>query len=153
LHTTPRPYQEFDQESWNGFELDTHSNKDVLDETFFDDHMARTQVAAGGNVWPDSDDEPVRKNVRFDISDSSDDEDETYGFPDLFVPQENLDASFLRQIESDEDQLSDTFWDLNNEKEAHLDAGEDGDSDSSTGTYSSFSDECEQCHSQLPDQC
>jgi len=147
LQTTPRPNNEHDQESWNGFDLDTQSTLDVLDETFFDDHISRTHApnhSAEAALWAGSEEEPVRKNVRFDISDSSDDDDENYGFPDLFVAQENLDAGFLRQIESDEDQLSDSFWDFGAEKEARLEGDDDADSDSSTGTYSSCS-EAEDC--------
>lgn len=141
LQTTPRPNLDDDQESWNGFDLETQSHQDVLgdDIPFFDDHMARTnplEHAAEATLW--ADDEPVRKNVRFDISDDSDDEDENdnYGFPDLFVPQDQLDARFLAQIEEENDEGSDSFWDLRSANDVPRE-DDDSDSDGSTGTYSS----------------
>lgn len=152
LQTTPRPTQEEgeedDAESWNGFEND--STQEILGDDFqsFDDHMARTQPHHGSQAdsWSIADDEPVRKNVRFDVSDSSDDssEDENYGFPDLFVPQESLDAGFLRQIEQDDDddQGSDSYWDFGLSQDHHHTRGRDESSDSDDASSESSDYDC-----------
>lgn len=119
--TTPRPTQDEDEVSWEGFEED----QDVLGDDLpsFDEHMARTGIATEATLLPDSDSEPGTRRVRFDISDSSstisndvDDFDDEYPFPELFVPQAELDPNFRKQIEEDpDDDLASSdggFWDF-----------------------------------------
>ena len=115
--STPRPTQDSDEISWEGFE-DTK----VLggNDLHFDDGMESTEDNTfattnwGGAASVPSDEEPVRR-VRFaDLSSSGDDdEEENYfsGYPDLFVPQEELTQSFRREIEQDDFHSDDSFWD------------------------------------------
>jgi len=142
--STPRPSIEDDQSSWDGFEMES---QEVLGDTFFDDHMARMHApdidTEAAVLWaPEpSDDEPDRRRVRFDLSDSSStaSNDEDFGFPDLFVPQSSLDPAFRRQIEEDEANASsdEGYWDLRGADDAALEDVDDNDSDSSSGTGSS----------------
>lgn len=119
LQSTPRPTQD-DEVSWEGF-----SEDEVLgdDQQFFDEHMARTGLATEATLLPESDTEAGTRRVRFDLSDSSstvsndvDDFDDEYPFPELFVPQAELDPTFRKQIEEDpDDDLASSdggFWDF-----------------------------------------
>ena len=141
---TPRPKQEDEESSWEGFDGESQS---VLgdDVPFFDDHMARTQEpdfdtatwAAASSLA--SDDERVRK-VRFDLSDSEDEEDDdnNFGFPDIFVPQSELATSFRRQIEQDQGS-EDSFWD---HTERNAPSAKEDDDSSSDSSGSSLSYDC-----------
>ena len=140
---TPRPTQEDEESSWEGFDGDSQS---VLgdDVPFFDDHMARTQEpdidtatwAAASSLA--SDDERVRK-VRFDLSDSDDEEDDdnNFGFPDIFVPQSELATSFRRQIEQDQGS-EDSFWDHTERTAPPVKDHDDSSSDSSSSSCLSY---------------
>jgi len=140
---TPRPTQEDEESSWEGFDGESQS---VLgdDVPFFDDHMARTQEpdldtatwAAASSLA--SDDERVRK-VRFDLSDSDDEEedDNNFGFPDIFVPQSELATSFRRQIEQDQGS-EDSFWDHTERTAPQAKEHDDTSSDSSSSSSLSY---------------
>ena len=130
---TPRPSIDDDQSSWDGFE----TQEEILGENtqFFEDHIARGHAPdhdTEATVWNhglSEDDIGATRRVHFDIpgydaaDESSDSEDEGEIWPDLFVPQSSLDASFRKAIESNEDELlggsSDgegSYWDFNGEE-------------------------------------
>lgn len=133
----PRPQQDEDEISWNGF-----------DDSHFDDHMARMEDSTMDNaIWAASshvsDDEQEKlKKVHWDLSDSEE-EEENFGLPDIFVPQSNLALSFRRQIEDDDEQGSDdSFW--GHHKPHAVPAPEQNDdsessSDSDSSSYDSSS--------------
>jgi hypothetical protein len=133
---TPRPSIDDDQSSWDG--IDTQ--EEILGENtqFFEDHIARGRAPdhdTEANMWShglSEDDIGTTRRVHFDIpgygaaDESSDTEDEEDLWPDLFVPQSSLDASFRKAIESNEDEVfggsSDgegSYWDFHGEESAH----------------------------------
>lgn len=141
---TPRPTQEDEEESWEGFDDNSQS---VLgdDVPFFDAQMAHTEEpefdtatwAAASSLA--SDDERLVRKVRFDLSDSDDEEEEDNYFPDIFVPQSELASSFRRQIEQDHGS-EDSFWD--HSERTTLPVEEDNDSRSDSSSSSSISYDC-----------
>jgi hypothetical protein len=156
---TPRPSVDDDQSSWGGFD----TQDEVLGENteFFEDHFARSHApdhdteAIVLNHGISEDDLVVTRRVHFDIpgydgaDESSDTEDDAEIFPDLFVPQSSLDASFRRAIESNEDEVlgesSDgegSYWDYGDDEtsfghQAHLAQDEDNESSSDSSAGSS----------------
>ena len=138
------PQPDNDQSSWNGFD-----DEPVLggDEAFFDDHMARSHApdtlthattynATHGNS---SDERETPRRVRFDLSASSEDEDDSM-FPDIFLDQNSLDPGFRRIIESnhgiDEHMASSedgSYWDYRGEEHRNVVEVPDDESDGSSG--------------------
>ena len=130
---TPRPLLDDDQASWDGFA----TQEEILGENtqFFEDHIARGHAPdhdTEATVWNhgiSEDDAGVTRRVHFAIpgydaaDESSDTDDDEELWPDLFIPQSSLDASFLKAIESNEDDVfggsSDgegSYWDFHHEE-------------------------------------
>lgn len=136
---TPRPSIDDDQSSWDGFD----TQEEILGENtqFFEDHIARGHAPdhdTEATVWNhglSEDDIGITRGVHFDsrvhyydfpgydgADESSDTEDSEEIWPDLFVPQDGLDPSFRKVIESNEDELGGSsdgegsYWDYNGEE-------------------------------------
>ncbi|KAL2887694.1 hypothetical protein HOO65_040031 [Ceratocystis lukuohia] len=114
-----------DDEDHNlGIELDIDGDNESIDgdidETSSWAGVSEDEILAA--VADSTQDSSHVRKVRFDVpssdSDSTDtDEEEDHGnfFPDLFIPQRNLDPNFRREIENDSDGScsSGSFWDFN----------------------------------------
>lgn len=112
---TPRPFVE-DEEPWEGFTLEEEEG--ILDQNvaFFDEHLAALALAADGDVFlahASEDESTSTRRVHFNISDSdtNEDEDDSF-FPDIFLPVDELNASFRRVIDRDDGDglMSDGSW-------------------------------------------
>jgi len=120
LQNTPRPSQDDDHSSWNGFEPESEEDLGIQHNPFFDEQYARTHPSVDALFTQDDDAASPTRRVRFDLadSDSADSEDDIDAlFPDIFLPQDRLDPTFRRLIEKDEGQESssdDSYWDINN---------------------------------------
>ena len=148
---TPRPSIDEDQSSWDGFD----TQEEILGENaqFFEDHIARGHAPdhdTEATVWNHGLSEEeigVTRRVHFDIpgydgaDESSDTDDEGEVWPDLFVPQSSLDASFRKAIESNDDDVfggsSDgegSYWDFDGDESGNAPQfrGEDDDEASSS---------------------
>lgn len=138
-----QPYNDDDQSSWVGFDLDdepTFGGSDPL----FHDHITRTSTPnlyTEATAWEAS----SARRVRFDLSDSDSSDTETNIFPDIFLDQNSLDPHFRQTIENDynndnDDPPSDegSYWDFRgDEAEVAADAEVDEDEDSNESTGSS----------------
>jgi hypothetical protein len=141
---TPRPFVE-DEEPWEGF---TMEDEETLDQNvaFFDEHLAALALAADGDAFLEN---TSTRRVHFNISDSdtNDDEEDSF-FPDIFLPKDELDSSFRREIDRDDGDglMSDGSWEYHdhelpeeeiaraieeNEDDEDEDDGSDANSDSS----------------------
>lgn len=120
LDNTPRPSQDDEHGSWNGFEPESEEDLGIQHNPFFDEQFARTHPSVDALFTEDDDAASPTRRVRFDLadSDSADSEDDMDAlFPDIFLPQDRLDPSFRRMIEKDEEAESssnESYWDINN---------------------------------------
>ncbi|KAH8652636.1 hypothetical protein BGZ60DRAFT_181815 [Tricladium varicosporioides] len=164
---TPRPTREFEyQDNWEGF--GTSSVDGTIDETFFDEHMARMHAEEDTETAPrkfstssSSLTADTPRRVHFDLSDSDDldSDQEDPVFPDIFLDQNSLDPKFRRIIENDEDpNLSDDeFWGSvgsdagKQEQDPNQTNDNESDSDSFTGSSGYESDEGETTDEDLPE--
>ncbi|KAG0649648.1 hypothetical protein D0Z07_4062 [Hyphodiscus hymeniophilus] len=173
---TPRPSIDEDQSSWDGFE----TQEEILGENtqFFEDHIARGHApdhdteATVFNHGLSEEDVNVARRVHFEIpgyeaaDESSDTDDEEELWPDLFVPQSSLDASFRKALESNEDEVfggsSDgegSYWDFHGDEPSHGiqadrpkdDDEEESSSDNSAGSSGYETDDGETTEEDLPD--
>lgn len=146
---TPRPFVE-DEEPWEGFGME---EDEILDQNvaFFDEHLAALALAADGDVFlaaASGDENTSTRRVHFNISDSdSNDDEEDSFFPDIFLPKDELDSSFRREIDRDDGDglMSDGSWEyhdhelpeeeiaraIEENEDDEDDDGSDADSDSS----------------------
>jgi hypothetical protein len=137
---SPRPL-ECDESSWEGFE------DSPLQQTFFDDHMARGQEPdldttswnAPAVVSSDTDSTVTPRRVRFNL-DASDDDSEIdfreYPDPCHFLDQASLNPKCRRRIEQDNDEVSidGGHWDWDESESSHTQSdGAGNESDSSSG--------------------
>jgi hypothetical protein len=146
LHSTPRPSQDDDQSSWNGFDVES---EDDLGEhnPFFNEQFGRTHPSVNALFEVNDNTSPTRR-VRFDLSDdnTADSEDDLEGlFPDIFLPQDRLDPGFRRLLERDDDQDSsgnESYWDINNSDENSPSKQDGADSDSDSDSAGSSGYDC-----------
>lgn len=154
--STPRPFAE-DEEPWEGFAME---EDEILDQNvaFFDEHLAALALAAEGDVFltgASGDEHTSTRRVHFNISDSetNDDEEDSF-FPDIFLPKDELDSSFRREIDRDDGDglMSDGSWEYHdhelqedeiaraieeNEDEDDEDDNDGSDADSDSSGYDS----------------
>lgn len=135
LHNTPRPSQDDDGSSWNGFDME--SEEDLGEHNpFFDEQFGRTHPSVNALFGEDETTSPARR-VRFDLADSDSvdsDDDVDALFPDIFLPQDRLDPGFRRLIENDDDHDSsgnESYWDVNNSDDNSPQKSHDADDSSS----------------------
>lgn len=144
LQATPRPSNDDDESSWNGFEPESEEEYLGAHNPFFDEQFDRTHSSVRALFDEDENVSPTRR-VRFDLSDSNtaeSDSDLEGLFPDIFLPQDRLDPGFRRLIERDDDQNSsgnESYWDVNNSDEHSPQQKENEDAESDTDSNSSGS--------------
>lgn len=108
---TPRPFYD---DKWDGFEFNDH--EEILSQplAYFADHLAMlTGVSQHDDVFQSaSEDERGTRHVRFNLSDSETAEEDDSFFPDIFLPQDEMDPGFRRTIDQEDGDgmLSDGSW-------------------------------------------
>ncbi|KUJ07664.1 uncharacterized protein LY89DRAFT_601204 [Mollisia scopiformis] len=115
--STPRPFQDEDEQQWEGFEF--HGQEEIMgqDTAFFEEQLLALANASNSDLFHNaSEDEAIStRRVRFNLSDDDTGEDEDDGFfPDIFLPKDELDASFRREVDRDkgEEMMSDGSWEF-----------------------------------------
>ncbi|KAE8441766.1 hypothetical protein EG329_004324 [Mollisiaceae sp. DMI_Dod_QoI] len=112
---TPRPF--LDEGQWDGFVFDGQAEILGQDVDFFEEHLAALAGASDGDIFQTaSEDEVVNtRRVRFNLSDSETADEDDGFFPDIFLPKDELDSSFRREIDQDDGDgmLSDGSWEAN----------------------------------------
>lgn len=108
---TPRPLYD---DQYEGFLFD--NQPEILQQpmSFFMDHLAALAAAQLANNGSQSASEEERgtRHVRFDLSESETAEEDDSFFPDIFLPQDEMDPSFRRTIDQEDGDgmLSDGSW-------------------------------------------
>lgn len=143
---TPRPY--LDESAWDAFSFD--DQQDILgqDIAFFEEHLAALAGVSAGDVFQTASEDEVElagglttRRVRFNLSDTETGDEEDDGFfPDIFLPKDELDSSFRREIDQDDGDnglLSDGSWEFQDADAAEvIEEGEEEDEDADTDSDS-----------------
>ena len=154
--------QNGEPESWEDFP--DAGIPSVEENTFFSEHFSRTDPYSSSALYPPGSDvqgysspavvPTVTRRVRFvdevegnNSSNSSGSDDDNDVFPDLFLQQDKLDASFRKMLEQDgaSSDGEGSYWDLGFHDDQELDFGEvygldeeDSDMDGSSSGYESM---------------